>query len=439
MTANGIGPMGIFQKAADRHHRCLAMLDSDACDNNAAAEESGKPPLLETGGKGRPPVRVFHLINDLGCGGAQTVILGMAKHLDRRRFRTCVGHWGTKWGHEMIDRFTDIGIDVIDLNGHSRFDVNAMKNLYRSLTSQTIDILHTHLFRMHIVGRIVGKLAGIPVILSTHHNLLEGNNRVTRLFEKITSPLSDITTSVSLAAQKSHYGTSEPFSIDALFSGRRHFTIFNAIDLNEVDKTLQRSDVGAVCREFGLENRFVFACIGRLHSCKGHQHLIEAVDLLKERCPSVTVLIAGDGPLRDELEDMVRTRKLTEEIRFLGYRKDVTQILAVCHAVVQPSVFEGFGLAAAEAMACGLPVVSTNLPSIAEVVEDGKTGILVSPGDSRALSMAMATIADNPELAAGYGAAGKMRVKTLFSSNVITRQYEQLYEAMVNIHNPPVC
>ena len=101
-------------------------------------------------------------------------------------------------------------------------------------------------------------------------------------------------------------------------------------------------------------------------------------------------------------------------------------------AVAQPSLFEGFGLAGAEAMACGLPVISTDLPSISEVVDHERTGLLVSPGDPRALSKAMAMLADNPALAVDYGAIGRKRAEEMFSSRAVTQQYETLYKTLID-------
>jgi glycosyltransferase involved in cell wall biosynthesis len=186
-------------------------------------------------------------------------------------------------------------------------------------------------------------------------------------------------------------------------------------------------------RELGLKGEFVFTCVGRLHSSKGHKFLIEAVDILHSTHTSFRILIVGDGYLKKELMQEVQKRGLNRQIHFLGYRNDVYTILAASNALVQPSIFEGFGLAAAEAMACGLPVISTNLPSIAEVVQHEKTGILVPKTDPGALAKAMAAFIENPQLAANYGTYGNQRANEMFSSRVITRQYEALYKTLIEM------
>ncbi|MFV9646228.1 MAG: glycosyltransferase [Desulfobacterales bacterium] len=379
------------------------------------------------------PLKIMHLINDLGCGGAQKVILNLVRGIDRESFLPIVGLWGKKWGHEMIEYFVGSNIEIVDFQARSKFDLKALSSLYRYLSRNSIDILHTHLFLMHIMGRLTGKCARIPWIVSTHHNLLRSNNLVLRVLEKVTSPLTDVTISVSRAAQETYFSTSEEFSVEALRSGRKHFTIYNSVNIEDIKRATRNVNIGQTRRELGLRDEFVFACVGRLHPSKGHQYLIEAVDHLRDTHPFIRLLIVGDGPLQKELIEEAQVRELGKQIYFLGYRDDVYRILAAGNALVQPSIFEGFGLASAEAMACGLPVISTNLPSIAEVVQHEKTGILVPPGDSQALAKAMATFVDNPALAATYGANGKQRVEEMFSSQAIMQQYEDLYETLVEL------
>ncbi|MBW1833826.1 MAG: glycosyltransferase, partial [Deltaproteobacteria bacterium] len=247
------------------------------------------------------PLKIMHLINDLGCGGAQKVILNLVRGIDRESFLPIVGLWGKKWGHEMIEYFAESNIEVVDFQARSKFDLKSLSSLYRYLSRNSIDILHTHLFLMHIMGRIAGKCARIPRIVSTHHNLLQSNHKVSRFFEKLTSSLTDVTTVVSRAAQESYFSTSEPFSVKALRSGRKHFTIYNSVNTEDINRAVGNTDIRQVRGELGLKDEFVFACVGRLHPSKGHKYLIEAVDHLRETHPFIRILIIGDGPLQKGL------------------------------------------------------------------------------------------------------------------------------------------
>ena len=378
-------------------------------------------------------IKILHLINDLGCGGAQKVIYNLLCEIDRKRFLPVIGIWGRKWGHEMVEQFSDSNIEVVDFEAHSRFDPKSINSLYKYLSKNHVDILHTHLFLMHIIGRVVGRSAGIPRIVSTHHNLLQSNNAILRVLEKLSLPLCDVTTSVSRAAQKSYYSVYKDFTIDALHSGNRHFTIYNPVNTDDIQKTLKKENREEIIEELGLQDKFVFSCVGRLHPSKGHTYLFAAVEQLRNIHPNIKILIIGDGPLAEELKEEARSKRLDKVINFLGYRNDVFHILSASNALVQPSVFEGFGLASAEALACGIPVISTTLPSIAEVVQDKKSGLLVPPGDVYALAKAMAYLIENPDIAAVYGQTGRQFVEDRFSSTTITRQYEDLYQTLAEM------
>ncbi len=376
------------------------------------------------------PLRVMHIVNDLGYGGAQKSILELVRRIDRTIFHPVVGLWGKRWGHAMIRFFAESDIEVVDFGARRKFDLKALYAMYKYLAENSFDILHTHLFLMHGLGRIAGKLARIPRIVSTHHNLRQANHPLLGVLEKATLPFCDATISVSSAAQETYFRKSEMFSARALFSGRKHFTIYNSVDTDEIKRRVKKANVEQTRFDLGLTDNYVFICVGRLHPHKGYTYLIRALDQLRKIHPDVRLLIAGDGVLRAELAEETAARGLGNYINFLGYRDDVYELLKCSDALVQPSVFEGFGLASAEAMACGLPVISTNLPSIAEVVLHGATGILVPPEKPAALAKAMQNFIENKNLANTYGVNGKKRVEEIFSSKVVTRQYETLYQTL---------
>ena len=292
------------------------------------------------------PAKVLHLINDLGYGGAQKVVLNLVKDMDRKEFVPIVGFWGGFFGSDMVEQFLESDIRLVDFRAEKKFDLLSIRRLIRYLSTNSIAILHTHLFLMHIVGRVAGKCAGTPWIITTHHNFRNTNHLLLRLIERISSPLSDITTYVSGAAQKTYCRESVQFSADAACLGKKHFTIYNSVNIDEIRNVKNNCDKVQIRKELGLqEQEYTFVCVGRLHPSKGHRYLIEATGRLKRTHPSFKLLIVGDGILNDELLQLVSSKGLSGDIRFLGYRDDVNRILAVSNALVQPSIFEGFGLA----------------------------------------------------------------------------------------------
>ena len=133
--------------------------------------------------------------------------------------------------------------------------------------------------------------------------------------------------------------------------------------------------------------------------------------------PDAQLLIFGDGPDKELLAQLAEDLKITNNVHWAGQQSsnEVYKLYSVMDIVAVPSVFEGFGLVAAEAMAAGLPVVGTNVGGLAEVIEDGKTGYLVPPGNSMAIADALVQLLSDPEMAVAMGNRGQVRARQQFS------------------------
>jgi glycosyltransferase involved in cell wall biosynthesis len=173
--------------------------------------------------------------------------------------------------------------------------------------------------------------------------------------------------------------------------------------------------------------RLVFA--GRLVPEKGLGLLIDSLPALLERAPAATLTVAGDGPLRRDLETRVRGLGLESCVTFVGEQQphEVTALIDGAMAVVVPSRVEGFGLVALEAALRGRPVVATRAGGLPEVVRDGATGLLVAPGDAGALASAVARLIGDPALAARLGAAARVHARATFDWDRHVGLYEELY------------
>ena len=164
-----------------------------------------------------------------------------------------------------------------------------------------------------------------------------------------------------------------------------------------------------------------------LEERKGHRYLLEAAGKLKRQGLSVTIRIAGDGLLRHSLQrDAVRLG-LQDDVQFCGFVTDTAAFLADVDVFVMPSLFEGLGVAALEAMAAGRPVIATRVGGLAESIIDGVTGILVAPRDAEALAGAIAKLAAQPELAAEMGQHGRARVLEHFTLAKTALKNEAFY------------
>jgi glycosyltransferase involved in cell wall biosynthesis len=197
--------------------------------------------------------------------------------------------------------------------------------------------------------------------------------------------------------------------------------IHNAVDLSRFDP--------AERREGGPGP--VFACAGRLVAGKGVAELIHAFAPVAADDANVVLRIAGDGPERGRLEELVRSLGLGDRVELLGVVEDMPAFWAASDVSVTPSTLpESFGLAALEGMASAKPVVATAHGGIVEVVEDGVTGRLVPPGDVEALSAALRHYAGDPELRRRHGSAGRARCEAEFDMEGCAAAYVRLVEEL---------
>jgi glycosyltransferase involved in cell wall biosynthesis len=175
----------------------------------------------------------------------------------------------------------------------------------------------------------------------------------------------------------------------------------------------------------------VVGCLAGLDARKGHRYLLEAVALLKTEGAKVHCQIAGDGPLRAPLEAEVDRLGLHEEVRFLGFITDTAAFFAGVDLFAMPSLYEGLGVAALEAMAAGRPVVATRVGGLTESVLDGVTGFLVPPRDVAALAAAIAKLVRSRSLAQAMGQRGRERARQHFSLENMARQNESYYYEII--------
>ncbi len=209
----------------------------------------------------------------------------------------------------------------------------------------------------------------------------------------------------------------------------RFEVIYNGLDLSIFNR---EPDIKAVRKELGIsENVKIIGFSARFHPMKGHLYLIDAIPEIIKEVPNVVFLFVGEGEFREEIEKRVREKNVEEYIRFLGFRDDLNILTWVYDLAILPSVaYETFGWALIEAMACRKPTVATDFCGIPEVVEDGLTGILVPPKDSKALGSAIIELLKDKDRAKRMGEEGRKRVETLFTEEKMLKKTYGLYSRL---------
>jgi glycosyltransferase involved in cell wall biosynthesis len=206
---------------------------------------------------------------------------------------------------------------------------------------------------------------------------------------------------------------------------RKIVTIPNGIDGSRFELTIDRQ---AKRRELGIhEQGSVIGLAVRLSDQKGITFLLQAMPRILAKHPDTTLLIAGDGDLRMDLEREAQELGIASRVKFCGPRKDIPELLKLLDFYVLPSKWEGLPMVILEAMAAGCPVVATDVGGNSTAVVNGVTGALVPPQDPAALADAVIRLLDSPELQKRYAENGKNRFRERFSAETMARQYEHLY------------
>ena len=299
--------------------------------------------------------------------------------------------------------------------------LDAFWRFYRLLQEQQPLILHTWMFHANIPGRVLGRIAGIPVIISSIRTM--GQEGIFRhRSDRFTAALSDrivcVSENVAKYAEQTIHLPPEKLVV-----------VPNGVDPNDYRSLPSKAEARNLSQL--PDSALIIGAIGRMHRVKGLSILLRAFAQLAELHRTVHLLFVGEGPDRQLLIDQAQDFGLNSKVTFLAFQKDIPKLLPALDLFVSASLHEGMPNAILEAMAAGLPVVATDVGGTPEVVQDGQTGFLVPPGEYEALAISICKLLEDPDLRCRMGKEGKERVAKNFSIEQMTQQFEQLYEQLL--------
>ena len=353
--------------------------------------------------------RVLFVINGLGTGGAERSLAELLPRLVDAGVEPVVSC--------MFVRPDGVERSIIEA-GHRVAFLRSSTNLGRVLEVRRViravmpDLIHTSIFESDVIGRVAAWGTNVPVVSSVvgitygPERLLDPNVRRWKLravreidgwtARRLTSHLHAVSRAVKDAAVRSL--RIPPEKVTVIERGRDRDRLGHP--------SMERRMRGR--RELGIPaDAEVVLSIGRLEHQKGHRHLIEAVDRIRDRARLLALVAGRDGHLSADLKKQVRTLGLDDTVRFLGHRDDVPDLLAAADALVLPSLSEGAAGAAIEAMALGVPVVASDLPSLREVTEEGASGLLVPVAAPEAIAGGIVRLLEDRTLARALGTRGR--------------------------------
>lgn len=292
------------------------------------------------------------------------------------------------------------GIAYKIMQGKDEGRIQALHRLFQTIKSMRPDLIWTSLPRSTMEGQIVGKILGIPVLSWQHSAYIRPYKRkIMQFLQKL-----------------SHFWVSD--SQDVAFFLQKQMKVESQRILKWPIFSLKKNWPSASPYKDGF---FKIGILGRLDPVKGHLTLFRAIRRIKIHFPEVArkirIMIGGNGDEEASLKAIAKAKDIDSMLDWFGFVKDAPAFLSNLHAYVQPSLYEGFCIAAHEAMATGLPVIATNVGEMKHSIVDGKNGFLIMPHDEKALAAYIVYLANNPDKAAAFGKEGQNYVQKQFSED----------------------
>ena len=364
---------------------------------------------------------VFLVTVGLGIGGTEAQLMEIAEHLDPERFVVTVV--ALKGEGAIAEEMRKRGIKVVALNGAGKMDARVFFRFFSLVRAEQPDVIHSFLPLANYVGMIVGRMLGISVLIASYRGVEQQRSKFWVWGDRLVVRLAQATTCCSDAVRQS---VIEGFGGDT----SKYITIYNGIDVERFHRvsTLTKSDLGL------REGIATIGTVCRLDEpTKGLAVLLKGIAQLNQisNIPPFQLLLVGDGPSGNSLRRLSEELALNEIVVFAGLRCDVEQILPLLDLFVLPSLSEGFGIALVEAMAAGCPVVATAVGGIPEVVQTGRTGMLIPAGDSKAVTEALADLLKDQSKARVFGRDGQRWVGTQFAVSTMVHHHESLYTRLL--------
>lgn len=361
---------------------------------------------------GGQPALVVHLLYRLDFGGLETLLVDCINRMPGYRHAVvCLAGYTA-----FAEKITRPGVALYSLDKAPGLGLGAHARLFKLLRRLRPTILHTYNLS-GIEYNFTGWLAGVPVRVHAEHGRDAGDpqglNRKHNLLRRLLSPFVDRYVPVS---GELHTWLRETVGI----ADAKNAWISNGVDTEHFHPGQPDPDT------------FVIGTVGRAQDVKNQALLIDAFIDLRARLPQrkMRLAIVGDGPLRTALQQKAQAAGLGDAVWLPGARTDIADLMRTFSVFALSSLAEGTPVTLLEAMACGLPVVSTAVGGIPDLVQENVTGLLVANGDSAALAGALAVYANDPALARHHGATGRARIEHHYSVGAMVQAYTNLYDTL---------
>lgn len=361
-------------------------------------------------------LRVVHVTVGLGLGGAEKIMAELAVGVDRTRFQTevlALKGWGP-----VGDRLKEAGVPVTALGGRGAWDARVLMKAGAFVRSRSPDIVHAHVLW---AGLVASRVKGRAALVWHEHDSLVWMKAFHRFCHRRIVSRADRVIAVSRSV-------AQELSRAHPRLGPKVVVIPNALPSDGPPNLRDHPASVPAPWPAWLSGAPVVGWVGRMEEPKkGLAVLLSAAGIVFSKKPETRFVLVGDGPARRALERTVADREWGERVYFAGEQRKVGPFFERFDVLAIPSLWEGFGIVALEAMRAGKPVVASRVGGLSDVVVDGETGRLVPPGDPAALASALLGVLNEPREAGRMGETGRERVRTNFSMENYVKNVEKIY------------
>ena len=371
----------------------------------------------------KTPPLIAHVIYNLSIGGLENGLVNLINNIPQHEFRHAIICINT-YDPEFAKRIQRKDIEIIAINKKPGRDIAALWRLFQVFRRLKPSIVHSRNLAA-LDALLPSLLAGVKTRIHSEHgrddNDTDGNNKKLQLLRKLHRPL--VNRYIALSKDLGKY-LHQKIGIPK----QKIIQIYNGVDTRNFTQSNTKLSQPL---PFSTD-KIVFGTVGRLQAVKNQTLLINAYHLLLEQYPdfidNTQLLIVGNGPDIKDIQHLIKEKQLDDNIYLAGARNDIPALLNSMDIFVLPSLSEGISNTILEAMATGLPVIATAVGGNIELVEDQKTGQLVTSDNVQALSDAMKYYLDHPDQIQQHGSAAQARVDQHFTITAMVNNYIKAYK-----------
>ena len=384
------------------------------------------------------PIRILRVIARLNMGGPAIHVSSLAAGLEPRGYETTIIAGSLARGEDSMAFLADrLGVRVVTVPELQREvsvvdDARSVRRMTSIIREVRPHILHSHTAKAGAIARAAALVSGDarpPIVVHTFHgHVLKGyfDPVRTAVFKEVERSLARVTDALVAVSPE----VRDELVQAGIAPARKFAVVRLGIPLHERlgDDTADLD----YRRLYGIpESAFVVGWVGRMTGVKDTDAVLEIVSAARERGVDAVLVMVGDGPDRERLEQLAHDLGIARSTFFVGYQSEVAGYYRLFDAFLLPSVNEGTPVSAIEALASGTPVVATGVGGVPDVVRDGQDGYLFEPGDTEAAAGRLALLASDPSLGRTLGSEGRERVFRRYSVERLVDDIDTLYRSLL--------